>query len=103
MTQGLDTPDLVVKYPQRLSTDTPILAGIPMSYPHDAHHTTISRSSYPHDLHHKTQCPFCPTYWSVNVSGRCYTSSIKIEKEVNLLKKGIQMNSLINKVCKAYT
>ena len=27
-------------------------------------------------------------------------TSIKIEKEVNLLKKGIQMNSLINKVCK---
>ena len=26
-----DTPDLVVKYPQGLSTDTPILAGIPMS------------------------------------------------------------------------
>ena len=27
-------------------------------------------------------------------------TSIKIEKEVNLLKKGIQMNSLKNKVCK---
>jgi hypothetical protein len=28
---GADTPELVVKYPQGLSTDTPILAGIPMS------------------------------------------------------------------------
>jgi hypothetical protein len=77
---GNDTPDLVVEYPQGLSTDTPILAGIPESYAHDVDHIPISRSNYPHDLHHKTQCPFCPTYWSVNVSGRCYTSSIKIEQ-----------------------
>ena len=59
MTQGSDTPDLVV------------------DYPHDAHHTIISRSSYPHDIHHNPICPFCAGYWSVNVSGRCYTSSIK--------------------------
>jgi len=39
--------------------------GYTNGYPHDIDHTTILRSSYPHDLHHKTQCPFCPTYWSV--------------------------------------
>jgi hypothetical protein len=52
-----------------------------LSYPHDVDHTLKLRLSYPHDIHHMTRCPFCPTYWSVNVSGRCYTSSIKkVEK-----------------------
>jgi hypothetical protein len=52
MTQGFDTPDLVVNYPQGLSTDTPILMSILMSYPHDVDHIAFSRSSYPHDLDH---------------------------------------------------
>ena len=52
-----------------------------LSYPHDAHHTTNLRLSYPHDVHHNPKCPFCTGYCSVNVSGACYTSSIKkVEK-----------------------
>ena len=52
-----------------------------LSYPHDVDHTLKLRLSYPHDVHHMTRCPFCPTYWLVNVSGGCYTSSIKkVEK-----------------------
>jgi hypothetical protein len=43
------------------------------SYPHDAHHTLNLRSSYPHDVSHNPKCPFCPGYYSVNVSGVCYT------------------------------
>ncbi len=33
------------------------------------------------DALHNPLCPFCPGYYSVNVSGTCYTSSIKKVKE----------------------
>jgi hypothetical protein len=57
------------------------LLGAFLSYPHGVDHTLTLRLSYPHDIHHTTRCPFCPTYWWVNVSGRGYTSSIKkVEK-----------------------
>ncbi len=33
------------------------------------------------EVYHNPKCPFWYGYWSVNVSGRCYTSSIKkVEK-----------------------
>jgi hypothetical protein len=55
------------------SANRTLIRRIRVCRPHDVHHTLKSRLSYPHDVHHNPLCPFCPGYYSVNVSGVCYT------------------------------